>query len=67
MPEFADAFNVLCLDIARRLAPVCSHLPEEDFRRLVRDIAATKLRHGLSESQLESLRRRYAPAGGTPE
>lgn len=67
MPEFADAFNVLCLDIARRLASVCRHLPEEEFRQLVRDIAATKLRHGLTESQLEALRRQYAHATVSPE
>ena len=39
-------------EIAARLSPVCRHFPPAEFRRLVRDIAATKRRFARIDAGL---------------
>ena len=67
MPDHTDAFTALCIDIARRLARVCAHLPPAEFQQLVRDIAQSKLRHGAADSLLRELRLEQGFGSGTHE
>jgi hypothetical protein len=46
----SKALEDLEREIANRLRPVCSHMPEEDFNAMVRDIAQFKLKHQDDEN-----------------
>ena len=41
----SQELNEIALDVEARLKKVCAHLPEEEFRQLVLDIARNKQRH----------------------
>jgi hypothetical protein len=57
MADSKAALARLESDIANRLRNVCSHMPEDDFNALVRDIAQFKLKHADDEGEIESLRK----------
>ena len=46
----SKALEDLEREIANRLRPVCSHMPEEDFNEMVRDIARFKWKHQDDEN-----------------
>jgi hypothetical protein len=50
MADSKDALELLEREIAKRLRSVCSHMPEEDFNAMVRDIARFKLKHQTEEN-----------------
>jgi hypothetical protein len=43
-------------DIANRLRPVCAWMTADDFDRLVREIAAVKIKYGVESQGSASLR-----------
>jgi hypothetical protein len=50
MTDSQAALVLLERDIANRLRAVCSHMPEDDFNVMVRDIAQFKLKHEQEEN-----------------
>jgi hypothetical protein len=50
MEDSQAALALLERDIANRLRAVCSHMPEDDFNAMVRDIAEFKLKHEQDEN-----------------
>ena len=48
-PSNADVPAELLQQIAARLRPVCSNLPDEIFTQLVRDVAKVKLKYDEEE------------------
>ena len=50
--------ELLLADVARRLRPVCDHLPEGEFQALISRIVDLKLRHLPSERDQARLHER---------
>jgi hypothetical protein len=44
-PDVPDRVRALALDIAHRLRPVCSHMPDEDMLELSTRMAAVELEY----------------------
>ncbi len=65
MTDETERLAVLQADIAARLRGVCSHLSEESFQELVRDVAVVRLKYDI-ESEASALphRRRGLEAPG---
>lgn len=56
MADSKAALARLEREIADRLRNVCSHMPEDDFMAMVRDIAQFKLKHESDEGEIGSPR-----------
>jgi hypothetical protein len=53
MPDSKAVLARLEREIANRLCNVCSHMPEDDFMAMVRDIARFKLKYESEEGETE--------------
>jgi hypothetical protein len=62
LSEELDLLAVLQQDIAARLRGVCGSMPEMEFERLVRDIAAVKLKYGVEAELSAAFRERLTVA-----
>jgi len=58
MTDEAEMLALLQSDIAERLRPVCSTMPDDEFARLVHDIATVKMKYGADTDLSRSLRSR---------
>jgi hypothetical protein len=57
-----DLLAVLQHDIAARLRPVCGNMSEQEFDKLVCDIAAVKLKYGVEAELSAAFRERLTAA-----
>ncbi len=64
MSDEMHLLAVLQRDIAVRLRPVCGGMCESDFEKLVRDIAAVKLKYGVEAQLSAAFRERLTSAVG---
>lgn len=58
MTDEPEMIALLESDIAERLRPVCSTMPDAEFAKLVHDIAAVKMKYGADTDLSRSLRSR---------
>lgn len=62
MSDEMDLLAVMQRDIAVRVRPVCGSMSETDFEKLVRDIAAVKLKYGVEAELSAAFRDRLTSA-----
>lgn len=62
MNQEMDLLAALQYDIAARLRHVCGNMSEQDFEKLVCDIAAVKLKYGVEAELSATFRDRLSSA-----